>query len=82
MNIARELSRQLNFTISLKLIEDVNKWGYRLKNGTWVKGIMGALSKGDAEFGFCSLWVGCEQSLVLDFTPPWSKVRTVDCFKL
>lgn len=74
MKIFMEIAKVLNFTYKFKELSDMDKWGQRLSNGTYVGGIMAELTHGKSEVGFCSIWVSYYQSLVIDYTVTWGKV--------
>ncbi|PSN46631.1 Ionotropic receptor 107 [Blattella germanica] len=71
MKIFLEVSKKLNFTWKLREPTELNKWGFRERNGTWSGGIKGPLANGTADVGFCCLWLIVPQFQDFDLTFSW-----------
>ncbi|KAF8782460.1 probable glutamate receptor [Argiope bruennichi] len=63
------LSEALNFTYKLITPPD-HLWGSRSPNGTW-SGLVGLVSKGEADMALCSLGITNERKEVVDFSEPY-----------
>ncbi|GFT21758.1 glutamate receptor ionotropic, delta-1 [Nephila pilipes] len=64
------LSQALHFKYNLMLPED-KQWGRESENGTW-SGLIGLVSRGDADAALCFIGASDERQKVVDFTEPYS----------
>ncbi|XP_039280810.1 uncharacterized protein LOC111054485 [Nilaparvata lugens] len=85
--IFNEMRRRLNFTYELAmLIDENNKWGVLLPNGTWSGGIIGNILHSQrlrsreqrVDIGFCGVWKIDPQSRFVDLT--LSLIQEKNCF--
>ncbi|GIY30652.1 glutamate receptor ionotropic, delta-1 [Caerostris darwini] len=64
-----ELSKVLAFNFILKQPPD-KQWGRILENGTW-NGMVGIVSRGEADLGICFIGINEEREKVVDFSEPY-----------
>ncbi|GIY90910.1 glutamate receptor ionotropic, delta-1 [Caerostris extrusa] len=64
-----ELSKVLAFNFILKQPPD-KQWGRKLENGTW-NGMIGIVSRGEADLGICLIGINKEREKVVDFSEPY-----------